>query len=203
MGFMNASCSFTRLRVIDPLPAGFWQSVPAKLRQFALRDIDAATDVRALGWVSFDDMLDSDWRAASPEKGEYLAFSLRLDTRRIPPAVLKKHLTIARREETAKLRDLGKTFLSRERKSELGDQVKARLLRHFLPIPAIFNVVWNTRSHIIYFASTQAKTVDLFREYFTRTFDLRLEPLAPRQLAAGMLDESGLQALDALEATVF
>ncbi len=203
MGFMNASCSFTRLRIIDPIPDGFWQSVPAKLKQFAMRDIDAATDERAFGWVCFDDMLDVDWHAAPPEKGEYLAFSLRLDTRRVPPAVFKKHFAMAQREEMAKMREMGKTYLSRERKSELKDHVKARLLRHFLPIPAEFNVLWNTTGQVIYFASTQSKMVDMFREYFTLTFDLRLEPLTPYQLAAGMLDEAGLRALDKLEATVF
>jgi hypothetical protein len=203
MGFMNASCSFTRLRIIDPIPAGFWQSVPAKLKQFALRDIDATADERAFGWVSFDDMLDPDWHSAPPEKGEYLAFSLRPDTRRIPPAVFKKHFPIAQREEMARLRDMGKTYIARERKNELKDQVKARLLRHFLPIPAEFNVVWNTNAQTIYFASTQTKMVDLFREHFTLTFDLRLEPLTPYQLAAGMLGEADIKALDKLEATVF
>ena len=203
MGFMNASCSFTRLRIIDPAPAGFWQTVPTRLKQFALRDIDSTTDERAFGWVSFDDMLDPGWHGAPPEKGEYLAFSLRLDTRRIPPAVFKKHFTIAQREEMAKLRDMGKTYIARERKSELKDQVKARLLRRFLPIPAEFNVAWNTNAQIVYFASTQTKMVDLFREYFTLTFDLRLEPLTPYQLAAGMLDEAALRALDKLEVTVF
>jgi hypothetical protein len=148
-------------------------------------------------------MLDTEWHTAPPEKGEYLVFSLRLDTRRIPPAVFKKHLAIAQREEMARLREMGKTYISRERKSELKDLVKSQLLKHFLPIPAEFNVIWNTNTQCAYFASTQAKMVDMFREYFTLTFDLHLEPLQPYQLAASMLDEAGLDALDRLEATVF
>ena len=47
------------------------------------------------------------WRSAPPEKGAYLAFALRLDTRRIPPAVLKKYVTIALREE-GRIKEQGK-----------------------------------------------------------------------------------------------
>ena len=91
MGFLGASCTFTRFRILDPIPAELWTSIPDKLRQFAFRDIDDIPEERSWGWTSFEDMLDIDWRSAPPEKGAYLAFALRLDTRRIPGGVLKKH----------------------------------------------------------------------------------------------------------------
>ena len=83
MGFCNASCSFTRFRIIDPIPSDLWMQIPDKLRQFAFRDIDDLPEMQAYGWVCFEDMLDSEWRTAPPHKGAYLLFSLRLDTRRI------------------------------------------------------------------------------------------------------------------------
>ena len=89
MGFCNASCSFTRFRIIDPIPSELWTQIPDKLRQFAFRDIDDLPEMQAYGWVCFEDMLDSEWRTAPPHKGAYLLFSLRLDTRRIPAAVIK------------------------------------------------------------------------------------------------------------------
>lgn len=203
MGFLNASSSFTRFRIADPVPATLWPTLPDKLKQFCFRDIDATSDERSWGWVCFDDMLDTAWRTAPPEKGGYIAFSLRQDTRRIPAAVLKKHLSLALREEEARNKEQGKKFVSRERKKELKEQTRLRLMSRFLPIPAEFNVLWAIDTGIIYFASTQSKMIDLFSDYFTLTFDLHLEPLTPYALAASMLDEAALTRLDTLEPTRF
>ena len=202
MGLLGTSCSFTRFRIADSVPQELWMNIPAKLKQFAFQDIDDIPEERAWGWTSFEDMLDTQWRSALPEKGAYLAFALRLDTRRIPPAVLKKHVMIALREEEARIKEQGKKFIARDRKTELRDQVKLRLLGRFLPIPAIFDVVWATDSNIVYLASTQSKLIELFMNHFTLTFDLHLEPLTPYALAATLM-EASLSRLDNLEPTSF
>ena len=109
MGILSASCSFTRFKITEPVPKELWMEIPAKLRQFAFQDIDDIAEERGWGWTSFEDMLDTQWRSAPPEKGAYLAFALRLDTRRIPPAVLKKYVTIALREEEVRIKEQGKS----------------------------------------------------------------------------------------------
>ena len=152
MGFNNASVSFTRFKIADPVPDSLWADIPARLKQFAFMDIDNLPDERSWGWVNFDDMLDEVWRTSPPEKGHYLTFSLRLDTRRVSPAVLKKQRTLALREEEEKAKQAGQKFVSRTRKKELFEAVKARLLARTLPIPAEFNVIWNRDSNIVYFA---------------------------------------------------
>ena len=106
MSFLKASTSFTRFRIIDDVPAELWPAIPEKLRQFAFLDIDDIAEERAFGWTNFDDMLDTEWKLSPPEKADYLTFSLRLDTRRIPPAVLRKHTRIALREEEARIKEL-------------------------------------------------------------------------------------------------
>ena len=190
MGFCNASCSFTRFRIIDPIPSELWTQIPDKLRQFAFRDIDDLPEMQAYGWVCFEDMLDSEWRTAPPHKGAYLLFSLRLDTRRIPAAVIKKHLTLALKAEKEKMQEQGKKFISRERKKELKEQVLLRLRQRFLPIPAEFNVIWATDRNEVWFASTQGKMIDLFMEAFLNSFELHLEQITPYSLAETMLDEA-------------
>lgn len=203
MSILNASCSFTRFRITDPIPKELWLEIPAKLKQFAFQDIDELAEERGWGWTSFEDMLDMQWRSAPPEKGAYLTFALRLDTRRIPPAVMKKHVLIALREEEARIKEQGKKFIARERKKELQEQVKLRLLARFLPIPAVFDVIWATDTNIVYLTSTQSKLIELFMNHFTLSFDLHLEPLTPFALAASMLDEKTLTRLDSLEPTSF
>ena len=204
MGFASASCAFTRYRVAEQPQADLWAQVPALLKRYAFQDIDALpNEERSFGWTSFDDMLDTEWSAAPPEKGAYVTFALRLETRRVPPAVLKKHHALALREEKRRMAELGKQFISRERKNELKEQVQLRLRRHFLPIPATFDVIWATDAGLVYFASTQRKILDIFEEYFIQCFELPLEQLTPFGLAAMRLNEHDLNRLDILEPTSF
>ncbi|MCH5276296.1 MAG: recombination-associated protein RdgC [Desulfovibrionaceae bacterium] len=203
MSFLKSSTTFTRFRVIDEVPAGLWARIPDKLRQFAFQDIDDIPQERSFGWTNFDDMLDTSWRISPPEKADYIAFTLRLDTRRLPPAVLKKHTRIAVQEEEARIRELGKKFVARERKKELAEQVKLRLMGRFLPIPAEFQVLWATQRGRVYLASTQTKIIELFLEYFVRTFDVHLEQLLPYGLALSLLGDDASARLDAVEATRF
>lgn len=203
MSFLKSSTTFTRFRVVDEVPADLWASIPDKLRQFAFQDIDDIPQERSFGWANFDDMLDTTWRISPPEKADYIAFTLRLDTRRIPPAVLKKHTRIAVQEEEARIREQGKKFVTRERRKELAEQVKLRLMDRFLPVPAEFQVLWATRSGRVYLASTQSKIIELFLEYFVRTFDVHLEQLLPYGLALSLLGDDASARLDAVEATRF
>ena len=203
MSFLKSSTSFTRFRIVDEIPADLWAAVPEKLRQFAFQDIDEIPEERSFGWVNFDDMLDTVWRLSPPEKAEYLVFSLRVDTRRIPPAVLRKHTRIALQEEEQRIREFGKKFVARERKKEIAEQVKLRLRGRFLPIPSEFQVVWNTQTAKIYLASTQGKLIELFQDLFTRTFDLHIEQMLPYGLALSLLGEDVSTRLDEVEATRF
>ena len=203
MSFLKSSTSFTRFRIVDDIPSELWAGIPDKLRQFAFQDIDDIPEERSFGWTNFDDMLDTAWKVSPPEKAEYLAFSLRLDTRRIPPAVLKKHTRLALLEEERRIREQGKKFIARERKKEIAEQVKLRLRSSFLPIPAEFQVVWNTASSKIYLATTQTKIIELFQDIFTRTFDLHIEQLLPYSLALSLLGEEVSGRLDGVEPTRF
>lgn len=204
MSFLKTSTSFTRFRITDPVPKSLWAEVPDRLRRNSFNDIDELPEERSFGWTTFEDMLDTSWGLNPAEKGVYLAFCLRLDTRRVPPAVIKKHLALALKQEEAHNREQGRKFVSRDRKKELKEQVLLRLRMRFLPIPAEFQVVWNTAESMIYFASTQQKMLDLFEDLFIRTFELHLVPLSPYELAVARTQDNSLQLrLDALEPTQF
>lgn len=203
MSFLKASTSFTRFNIVDEIPADLHENIPNKLKQFAVLDIDENAEERSFGWTSFDDMLDTKWERSFHLKGDYIAFSLRLDTRRIPPAVLKKHTRIAMMLEEERIQEQGKKFVSRDRKKEISEQVKLRLRTRFLPIPAEFAVVWALQSNIVYFSSTQRKPIDMFTDLFTRSFDLRIEQILPYTLAQSILGQGCEDTLDALEPTDF
>lgn len=195
MGFIASSCSFTRFRVIDPVPDGLWAEIPQLLKNGAFLDIDDTTEDQADGWVSFDDYLDTTWQAGPPQIGAYIAFSLRVDTRRIPAGVVRKHLVLALKREKAENEKNGKKFISRERRKELKELVQLSLRRRFLPVPGEFNVIWNTENNEIWFASTQEKMIELFAQRFLDTFKLHIEQQIPRYLALSMLGKAAEEAV--------
>ncbi len=203
MAILAGSCSFTRYRIVEEVPRELLPEVPERLLKHAFRDIDDNADEQSFGWVCMDDMLDTEWRSAPPEKGSYFTFALRLDTRRIPAAVFKKYITMALKEEEAKAQEQGRKFVGRERKKELREQVRLKLMARTLPIPATFDVVWNIENHIIYFDSTRSAVREMFEELFTDTFELHLEPQTPFFLALHELGSEHESKLEALESAHF
>lgn len=203
MGFLSASTGLTRYRLPDEPGDEVLSEISRRLKSFAFVDIDQSTEERSFGWVSFDDMLDANWVAAGPEKGPYVAFALRLDTRRIPPAVFKKHWMIALKESLARKGEEGKRYLTKDEKAELREQVRQRLLMRSLPIPAVFDVVWSVRDNRVYLATTNSKVRTLFEELFSRTFAVELDPLTPVTLGLELLGEGGESRLLSLEASTF
>lgn len=203
MSFLNSSTSFTRFKVLDDIKPELYENIEDVLRRFAMVDIDDIADERGYGWTSFDDMLDTQFSESSPRKSEFIVFAFRIDTRRIAPAIIKKHVALALREEEAKLAELGKKYISKDRKKEIVEQVKLRLRARTLPIPAIFEVVWDYPAKTVYFASTQRKVLDLFSEYFVRSFDVAIEQILPYTLAQNILGKGCEEKLDALQPTTF
>ncbi|MDR3357879.1 MAG: recombination-associated protein RdgC [Desulfovibrio sp.] len=203
MGFAGSTSSFTRFRILDPVPQPLWQQLPDRLRKYAFRDIDDSQEMSSCGWVSFDNMLDTAWSEIPPQKADYVVFSLRLDRRRIPAGVVKKYMSLAFIEENERLRRQDKSFISRERKKEIREQVLARLRGRFLPVPGEFNVLWLTKRNEVWFASTRESMIDLFLEEFLKTFELHLEQLTPYNMASGVLGGDSPACLDHLEAACF
>lgn len=203
MPFLSSSGSFTRYGIVETDKALRISDHLDCLMKHAFRDIDEEADERSCGWVCFDDWLDPAFHAAPPEKAHYLAFSLRQDTRRVAPAVLKKHLTLALRAEKELLRERGKTYVTKDRKQEIKEQVAARLMSRALPIPAYFEVVWNLKENVVLLATTNSKIKLVFEEEFTKTFGLNLEPMTPYFQALRHIQEGQQHLLDELEPTLF
>jgi len=117
--------------------------------------------------------------------------------------VFKKHFEIAVREYKASIRDEEKRFVSKARKKEIKEQVALRLRARMLPIPAVFEVVWDLRTNVITLGSTNTKVRQLFEDLFQQTTELQLEPQTPFYLAGRMLGEEAVSRLENLEATNF
>lgn len=203
MGFLSASTSFTRYRLAGELPPTLLAEAPDRLKKFAFRDIDRSADERSFGWVCFDHFLDVSWKTAPPEKGSYFTFTLRLDTRRISPAVLKKHLILALDEHKTRMAEAGRRSISKDERQEIGERVRLSLLAKTLPVPAVFEIIWNTQTDMVYLGSVNSKIREMFEELFSMTFGLGLEPMDPLTMAGIVLGPTRKRALDTYQPAVF
>ena len=101
MGLFSGSASYIRYRVTGDVPEAVKPFALEKLQWHAFHEIDPGTLTdKSIGWVSAENMSLTKFDDMHFAKDPYLVFSLRIDTRRIPPIALKA--AVLREEITAK-----------------------------------------------------------------------------------------------------
>ena len=157
-----------------------------RIKQFAFRSIDNTSDEKGYGFVNADDIFDFDWHTS--EKGHYITFGFRVDVRKIPSIILKKHLNEMLKEERERLAVQGKKFISKDRKSELRELCKSRLLVKMEPRPSMSGVAIDMTTGLVYVASTSKPVIELFEQYFKTAFGGELERLYPAAVTVSSSD---------------
>lgn len=174
MGLMAKNCALTVFKVENPAAV-----TAEKLKQFAFAPIDKLPgEENSRGWVNFDDMLDLAWDVSVPEKGNFLTFAFRTDTRRVPAPVLKVEYEKALQEEMEKAQAEGKKFVSRERKKELKELVKAKLMAKTPPSPAVIDAALDMTTGQLLVGSTSGKQLEAFAEHFKSSFGQDIKELS-------------------------
>lgn len=129
------------------------------LRRHAFQSIDGEhSALSSTGFVSYDDYLDNEFKAPV-DVAHFTRFALRMDTRKVQPAVMRKHLQSALAAEQAAT---GKAFVSRNRKQEIREQVSLRLMAHTEPKPEYWPVVIDNTARLLFFGCTREKVRLLF-----------------------------------------
>jgi hypothetical protein len=192
MSFMGKTINAIRLRVpedekIDVI------NIPDMLIKWSLMPIDDTFEEKAVGWASIDDPDDLRWDESSPWKGEYVAFSMRTDTRKIPSSIIKQHVNRALKEEKAKNPE--KNFISRERKQEITEQVKLRLRKRIPPVSKTVDVIWDVNKHLVHLIGS-ASDVEPFLVLFLNSFGIHL-------VWQGVTEITGIEDNNSLRDTSF
>lgn len=173
MGMLGSSISLTRFAVQGLLPVAskeeFWPLVAERLQRFAFKPIDQTLDERSIGFVELRD--HKEFGFSNPGEtwiGDWLVFSLRQDTRRVPGAVLKDELAKAHKEWLEG--HPGVRRVPKQVREQILDSVKLRLLAKTLPVPAVVDVAWDIARNRLLLFTTNAKTIDEFTGLFKKAF---------------------------------
>jgi len=195
MGALTGAASFMRFSVEGDLPDSFWDFAAERIAAHSFQDIDDSLEEYSIGWVSVANMFDAGFTYASYAAGDYVALSLRVDERKVSPAVLKK--CVLKEEERIK-RERQVPKLSRSAMLEIKERVRTQLVRKSVPVPAVYDLVWSLSDGMLFFFSTNKKAMVLLEELFKETFGLSLVLQIPWNTALHVAGPESIAGLERL-----
>jgi DNA recombination-dependent growth factor C len=200
MGFLKGTSSFVRFSVEGELPEKTLDFLAERIVAFSFEDIDDGYEEYSIGWVSVLNMFDSQFTYASYAAGDYIVLTLRVDERKVSPAILKKYV-MKEEERVKKEKELPR--LSRSVKVQIKERVRTELIRKAAPVPATYDLAWSLADSTVLFFSTNKKAQALLEDYFKESFGLALRQQIPYTSAEFLLDEQQLVRLEKVRPEVF
>lgn len=194
MGLAQGGFSLKRYLVLGPVPSE--EELAEGLEGHAFRPFQDGLEEERAGWCDWRNPLitppEKDW--ASQER--FALFGLRIDSRRVPPALLKAHVDLRLRQLMAE-KDLA--FIGKEARISLQDEVKAELLQKVLPALKVVDVAWDLKGGVLWTTATSGRSQGALLDLFMKSFGCELQPLAPLLLAGRVAPELPVEALMALD----
>ena len=180
MGILSSAVSITRYKVEGKLKEPVLETILNGLEQNSVSEIDDDVSERAVGWTSFESPFNPDFRGSSFDYGSYLSFSLRIDKKTIPPKVLKKYRDL---ESARRLAESGRTYLSKDEKQSIKENVTTLFHRKLPATPHVYDVLWNLAgSRLLFFSNLKVANEELETLFF-KSFRLTLIRLFPYTIA--------------------
>ncbi len=200
MGLLASSSHFIRYKVEGDPPADFWNFAASRIASHSFRDIDDTYEELSIGWVAVDNMFEAEFAGNSFAVGDHLVIALRVDERKVSPAMLKK-FCMKEEERIKKERQIPR--LSKSQKTELKENVKLALMKKTLPTAKTFDICWNLTDGSLLFFSTNDKSQEILENFFKDTFGLTLIRQIPFNIAEQLLDDSDKTGLADLQPDIF
>ena len=194
MSMLQGTVSLKRFLVLGPVPGE--EDLLAGLAQDQFRPFQDGLEEERMGWCDWRNPLitppDGNW--VSQER--FAVFGLRIDTRRVPPTLLKAHVDL-RLQALQKEKDL--TFVGKEARISLADEVKVELLRKVLPSPKVVEVAWDLKGGILWTTASSSKAQGALASLFIKSFGCEIHPLAPLVLSGRLCPDLSVESLMALD----
>lgn len=188
MGLLSSTGSLARYRVEGNINEPVLEAIAAGLKKHAISEIDDDVSEKSVGWTSFNQPFATDFDDSSFVIGPYLIFSLRIDKKSIPAKLIKKHTAI---EQTKRLAESGRAYLSKEEKTMVKDHVIHMLSLKVPSTPSVYDLVWNLEEKSLWFFTNMKNANEELETLFKNSFELtliRLFPYTMADLGSGLSD---------------
>jgi hypothetical protein len=183
------SRSFRRYRIHGGLPSPYSEDFAKSLAAKRFQPLLAGQE-RTYGWVTADNLLVTEFDVDRIVRGEYAAFALRVDRRRVNPRLLRAQLDLevaARRQ--ADRDGGGKGRLGRDERRQMREELQEELLRQTNPGVDAHTVLLHPKQRVLYVLSLSRAANELVHLHFRDTFDAELVALGPWQRSVELLEE--------------
>lgn len=184
----KGSISFRTFTVIGPNVSPSPDTIMEGLEQYQF-DGFAGEEGRARGWISLDHLLDCDFDRAKNVRGSFVCWALRIDQRKVSPAIFKAHCLM---EMKAHREALGVAKVPVSERREIRRRIREQLLKETTPSSNAYGVFWNVRSRLLHLMTTSKSVITEFNDLFQRSFELSLEARNPAVLGMDMAREADL-----------
>jgi DNA recombination-dependent growth factor C len=200
MSFLKGTASFVRFSVEGELPENSLDFIANRVIAYSFKDIDETYDEYSIGWVSVLNMFDTQFAFASYVAGDFITLTLRIDERKVSPAILKKF--VQKEEERVRLeRQLPR--LGRSVKVEIKERIRTELMRKAIPIPSTFELCWNLSNSTLLFFSTNKKIHSVLEDYIKESFGVLIRQQIPYVTAEHLVGEEHSMSLESLSPEIF
>jgi hypothetical protein len=176
MGLVKGTLTVTKYRVTGTLPPDFNKFIDQRIKEFAFTGLATGEEEKSVGWTSLENILDTNFEYANYALAGYLIFSLRIDRKVVPPALLKLKVLEAERDLIA---HRGTNKIYKEDRRDIKERVRFSLLHQTQPIPAFYEICWNVDQGWLIFGSLSEKIRDDFEDIFKRAFNVNLRQFVP------------------------
>ncbi len=168
MPFESGTLTFSMFALPAELPENDIELLQAKRAGV----LDQVTDEPQIGWANRRCILDNQIDEATVHCGALAMLALRRAERKIPASMLKAW---CQREELVWMRANDRLSVPRKVKKEIKEEVIEKNRMKIPPNVGVLYACVDPANSMLYLAAASAAQIDLFVEYFYKTFDL--EPL--------------------------
>lgn len=196
MGLLAPTSSILRFTAKPPARPDR-EAMAAAVTRFRFHDLNGDGSQQTFGWIGIHDPLATELGPADLFFQHYLAVGFRFDRRAVPAALLRLE---RRRLENERRRERGVPHLGAAARREVKAEIESRLLARALPVPRLYDCIWNLETGRVYLTGTQRTARDAFADLFRRTFGVQPIPLIPYVAAEHVgLSALALETLRAVE----
>ncbi|MCK5312521.1 MAG: recombination-associated protein RdgC, partial [Desulfobacteraceae bacterium] len=166
MAFLSSSSSISRYHIEGKFDDSIMENLQNGLEKNSIPEIESEYNEIAAGWAPFENPYKPDFNKFGFTFGTYFLFSLRIDKKSIPAKLIKKDISI---EIDKRLEKSGRSFISKNEKSEIKDFVIDTLMRRIPSVPNIYEVLWNYEEKSLFLFTTQKAANELFETIFFKS----------------------------------
>ncbi len=189
MGFAAGTVSYQRFFLTGPFPTEVDDAFVKALQHRAFGRGPVRPDGTQIGWVGPAHLLDSDLSGPHIACGSFVHVGLRVDTLRVPPAVLRAYRQLE--EDTARETDGHATLSSFARRkareaaaARAAQDVKSGAHRRM----AVYPVLIDLADRAVYLGSVSPTVAERLLVHLSDTFGAGLEPAGPGEVAGRVLE---------------